>query len=63
MIMFQKKVGDRIIIDDDGVSGIRLRIRDGWNDSCDWHTNRLSIEELRDLQYVIGRVIDNRMGR
>lgn len=34
-----------------------LSVRDGYNDSCRWVENRLSVEELRDLRYMVDRAI------
>ncbi len=34
-----------------------LSVRDGWNDSCPILENRLSLEEVSDLQYLLGRMI------
>lgn len=37
--------------------GCELKIVDGWNDSCPTLNNRLSVDELRDLQYLISRAL------
>ncbi len=34
-----------------------LSVRDGWNDSCPILENRLSLGEVTDLQYLLGRMI------
>lgn len=35
----------------------RLHVNTGYNDACVWNQNNLSIEELRDLRYLIDRGI------
>lgn len=37
--------------------GVELQIRTGWNSSCEVIDNRLTLDELRGLHYLIGRVI------
>lgn len=38
-------------------TAVEVSIRDGWNVSCAFLCNRLSVEEARDLRYLLGRVI------
>lgn len=58
---FEKKIGDRICLTDFPTYGdnsrVHLAIRDGWNDSCGWQVNQLSIEEVHDLHYALSRLL------
>lgn len=36
---------------------VSLKIRDGWNESCSWKENTLSLEELHDLRHLVNRAI------
>lgn len=53
----------RIAVNEDGardhsyVHGVQLSIRTGWNPACEFIMSNLSIEELRDLRYLIERAI------
>lgn len=37
--------------------GAKITIPTGWNDACPIVTNNLSVEELRDLRYLIDRAL------
>lgn len=37
--------------------GAQVSLRDGWNDGCPMISARLSLDELRDLRYLIDRAI------
>lgn len=37
--------------------GAAIDCPDGWNDSCQVQRHTLSVEELRDLHYLLGRAI------
>ena len=37
--------------------GVSLRLSDGWNDECESQCWICSVEDLRDLQYLIVRAI------
>jgi hypothetical protein len=61
---FAKKIGrTRVIVNDEGLKmhdyghGARVECIDGWNDSCPVVALTVSVEELRDLHYAIGRAI------
>ena len=62
---FRMTINDRLIleVDRDGLMqhtyshGGSLKIRDGFNDSCQWVANKISVNELRDLRYMIDRAI------
>jgi hypothetical protein len=61
MTEFSKRIGDRIklcvnrngYLNHDYGYGCDLKIRAGWNDSCEIITNNLSVDDLRDLRYLI----------
>lgn len=38
-------------------NAVELCIRDGWNETCQFNRNLLSVEEVRDLRYLLCRVI------
>jgi hypothetical protein len=38
-------------------SCVEISCPDGWNDSCPELRLRMSVEEARDLQYAIGRML------
>lgn len=65
---YLKSIGGRLVritleVRDDGARlhdythGVSLRIRDGWNESCEMIENTLSVDELRDLRHLIDRAI------
>ena len=66
MSAFRKKIGERIelevgrdgYLNHDYGHGARLSIRQGWNESCEWSHSNLSVDDLKDLHYVIGRAIE-----
>jgi len=46
--------------------GCQVSCVDGWNDTCPTVSHTMSVEELRDLVYLLGRAIahaDERHGR
>lgn len=49
LINYQEARGD--------TRSVEVCIRDGWNASCPFNQNILSVEEARDLHYLLGRVI------
>lgn len=58
---FKKQIGERVVLTDFPEYGnnnrIHLTIRQGWNDSCQWNANSLSLEEAHDLHYALGRLL------
>lgn len=61
---FDKACGRlRLEVSDNGLSmhdyghGAQIHYRDGWNDACPIKRVTLSVDELRDLQYLIGRAL------
>lgn len=69
MTTFNKAIGRlRLEVSHDGLKmhdyghGCSLKVLDGWNDSCPTLENRLSVDELKDLQYLIGSALE-RAGR
>jgi hypothetical protein len=64
MAAYSKRIGRlHLEVSDNGASmhdyghGCELKIVDGWNDNCPILNNRLSVDELRDLQYMISRAL------
>lgn len=46
--------------------GAVVKCRSGWNDSCPFIDNTMSVDELRDLRYLIDRAIayaDNELAK
>lgn len=58
---FKKQIGERVVLTDFPEYGdnsrVNLTVREGWNDSCPWKVNSLSLEEAHDLHYALGRLI------
>lgn len=64
MTYYRKKIGRiAVAVNQDGIKnhdyghGCEVSCLDGWNDSCRTLTHNMSVEELRDLQYLIGRAL------
>ena len=38
-------------------SAVTIYCRAGWNDACRWTENSLSMEEVRDLRYMLDRML------
>lgn len=63
---YSNTVGERLSLSlsDDGIRspnygyGATLKIRDGWNDRCEWATLNLSVDDLHDLRYLINRALE-----
>lgn len=63
--MIYKKQAGRltVVVSDDGAKmhdyghGCQVSCVDGWNDSCPTLTHTMSVEEMRDLHYLLGRAI------
>ena len=57
---YTKDMG-RILVNYQDARGIdhavEVCIRDGWNNSCPFNRNVLSVEEARDLRYLLDRII------
>lgn len=59
-----KKIGRlRVIVAEEGMlnqeycHGARVECIDGWNDDCLTVAHVVSVDELRDLHYAVGRAI------
>lgn len=64
MVAYDKTVGRlRVVVNDNGAfdhdygHGAIVQCPDGWNDSCPVQTHTVSVEELRDLRYLLDRAI------
>jgi hypothetical protein len=64
MTIYSKRIGRiHLEVSEEGMRqpdyghGCNLNIVDGWNDSCPTLVNRLSLEELKDLQYMASRAL------
>lgn len=62
--MYIKKIGRlRLFVNDEGMRdpnyghGARIECPEGWNDSCPIQAHTVSVEELRDLNYLITRAL------
>ena len=44
-------------VDPDHMGSSRVHVLNGYNDGCSWVQNNLSIEEMRDLRYLLDRGI------
>lgn len=56
---------DRVIVEyhHDYGERVYILIREGWNEGCQFHANDLSLEEARDLHYMLERLfhhVENR---
>lgn len=66
MSTYRKKIGERVelIVNENGYSdhsyahGAQLNIRGGWNESCEVWGNTLSVDELKDIHYLITRALE-----
>lgn len=60
---YDKQIGRiRLVVTEDGyrIGGshaARIECPDGWNESCPILTHTVSLEELRDLRYLIDRAL------
>lgn len=58
---FEKKIGNRIVVTDFPGYGensrVHVTIREGWSETCRWNANKLSLEEVSDLYYALGRLL------
>jgi len=67
MSEFRKSVGERLrlkvsrdgYLQHDYGYGCELEIRRGWNDGCQFEGNYLSIDDLKDLRYLIDRALEH----
>lgn len=63
MTNYTNAIGERIQIaykrEYGDLECVIISVRDGWNDSCSMLHNRMSLEELRDLRYLIDRTLAN----
>ena len=64
MAFYDKTLGRvRVVVNENGAKdhgyghGAGICCRDGWNDSSSMVTHTMSIEELRDLRYLLDRAI------
>jgi hypothetical protein len=62
---FDKQIGRlRVRVNENGMKmhdyghGVEILCPTGWNSSCPMQTHTISVDELRDLHYVIGRAIE-----
>ncbi len=62
---FNKQCGRlRVTVNDNGASmhgyghGATVEMIAGWNDSCPNVVHTMSVDELRDLHYMLGRAIE-----
>lgn len=63
--MFDKQTGRlRVRVGDEGLKqhsyghGVQISCPDGWNDACPIQTHTISVDEMRDLHYLLGRAIE-----
>lgn len=63
--MFDKECGRlRVVLNENGAQdhhyghGVIIQCPEGWNDSCPVQTHTVSVDELRDLYYMIGRALE-----
>ena len=63
---YDKQIGRlRVIVSTDGLRdhdyghGAAIECPTGWNDSCPVQKHTVSVEELRDLRYLLDRAIDH----
>lgn len=54
--IYRKQIG-RVGLSVDHIGQVELTCVDGHNESCATLTNRLSVDELHDLHYMIGRAL------
>ncbi len=64
MAHYDKTLGRlRVRVNDNGAKnhsyghGAEVSCVNGWNDSCETLTHTMSVEELRDLRYLLDRAI------
>lgn len=64
MAAYDKTIGRlRVVVNENGVKdhvygyGAVIQCPEGWNDSCRIQTHTVSVEELRDLRYLLDRAI------
>ena len=64
MVAYDRTLGRlRVAVNDNGARdhnyghGAVVECPDGWNDACPVRTHTVSVEELRDLRYLLDRAI------
>lgn len=64
MAVYDKTIGRlRVVVSEEGARqhgyghGAVITCPHGWNDSCRIQTHTVSVEELRDLRYLLDRAI------
>lgn len=62
--MYNKTLGRlQVIVNENGSwmhdygHGCQVKCRDGWNDACEMQAHTMSVEEMRDLRYLLDRAI------
>jgi len=65
MVAYDKSIGRlRVVVNENGAMdhsyghGAIIQCPEGWNDNCPIQTHTVSIEELRDLRYLLDRAIE-----
>jgi hypothetical protein len=65
MVAYDRTVGRlRVVVNENGAfdqqygHGAIISCPTGWNDCCPIQTHTVSVEELRDLRYLLDRAID-----
>jgi len=63
-VTYDKQIGRiRLVVSDEGMRmqdyghGAQIKCPAGWNDSCPIIAHTVSVEELRDLRYLIDRAL------
>lgn len=63
-MIYDKAIGrHRVVVNREGLRmhdyghGVQIEYRDGWNDACELRCITLSVDELRDLRYLIDRAL------
>jgi len=64
MVAYDRTIGRlRVVVTENGAKdhsyghGVGIHCPTGWNDSCAVQTHTVSVEELRDLRYLLDRAI------
>jgi hypothetical protein len=64
MVAYDRTIGRlRVVVNENGAKqhgygyGATIQCPTGWNDSCPVQTHTVSVEELRDLRYLLDRAI------
>lgn len=64
MVAYDRTIGRlRVVVCENGAQdhtyghGAIIQCPEGWNDDCPMQTHTVSVEELRDLRYLLDRAI------